>query len=122
MFALLGLVMVSSANASQASPIEKILEMISDLQAKVIGEGNDAQKEYDSYAEWCEDRSTKLGFEIKTGKSEVAELKATIEEETASSAALSAKIEDLSNDIQSDEADLAAAEKVRAKEAADFSA
>ena len=31
---------------------EKILEMISDLQAKVIGEGNDAQKEYDEYAEF----------------------------------------------------------------------
>merc|ERR1719335_1301864 len=100
MFALLGLVMVSSANASQASPIEKILEMISDLQAKVIGEGNDAQKEYDSYAEWCEDRSTKLGFEIKTGKSEKAELEATIEEETSTIGALDTKIEELSNDIK----------------------
>merc|ERR1719335_1745080 len=102
MFALLGLVMVSSANASQASPIEKILEMISDLQTKVIGEGNDAQKEYDSFSEWCEDRSTQLGFEIKTGKSEKAELEATIEEEGANIAALSAKIEDLSNEIKTD--------------------
>merc|ERR1719191_2370993 len=97
---------VSPASASQANPIEKILEMISDLQAKVIKEGEDAQKEYDSYEEWCEDRSTQLGFEIKTGKAEKADLKATIEEETASSAALSSKIEDLSNDIQSDQADL----------------
>ena len=39
--------MVSAADASQANPIEKILEMISDLQAKVIAEGEDAQKEYD---------------------------------------------------------------------------
>merc|ERR1719158_763799 len=120
--ALFALVVLSPARASEANPIEKILEMISDLQAKVIGEGKDAQKTYDSYAEWCEDRSTQLGFEIKTGKAEVAELKATIEEETASSAALSAKIEDLSNDIQSDEADLSAATKIREKEASDFSA
>jgi len=96
--------------------------MISDLQAKVIKEGEDAQKEYDEYAEWCEDRSTQLGFEIKTGKAEVAELKATIEEETASSAALETKIEELSNDIKTDEADLDAATKIREKEAADFSA
>merc|ERR1740138_950893 len=113
---------VSPASASQANPIEKILEMISDLQAKVIKEGEDAQKEYDEYAEWCEDRSTQLGFEIKTGKAEVAELKATIEQETAASAALETKIEELSDDIKTDEADLDAATKIRNQEAADFAA
>merc|ERR1719456_75062 len=96
--------------------------MISDLQAKVIGEGADAQKAYDEHAEWCEDRSTELGFEIKTGKANVAELKATIEEETATAGALETKIEELSNDIQTDEADLDAATKIREKEAADFAA
>merc|ERR1740127_135084 len=107
---------VSPAGASQANPIEKILEMISDLEAKVIGEGKDAQKVYDEYAEFCEDRSTNLGFEIKTGKAEVAELKATIEEETATIAELETKIEDLSNDIKTDEAELDKATKVREKE------
>merc|ERR1719236_181953 len=91
--------LASSVSASQASPIEKIIEMISDLEAKVIGEGADAQKTYDEYAEFCEDRSTQLGFEIKTGKASVAELTATIQEETASIAALEAKIEELSEDI-----------------------
>merc|ERR1719478_146116 len=98
------------------------MDMISDLQAKVIGEGKEATATYDSYAEWCEDKSKELGFEIKTGKSNVAELKATIEEETASSAALETKIEELSNDIQTDEADLDAATKIREQEAADFAA
>merc|ERR1719198_2350672 len=116
------LAVFSPASANQANPIEKIIEMISDLQTKVIGEGEEAQKTYDAYAEWCEDRSTELGFEIKTGKANVAELTATIEEETASSAALETKIEELSNDIQSDEADLAAATKIRNQEAADFAA
>merc|ERR1719316_764921 len=114
--------LVSSANAAEVNPIEKILEMISDLQAKVIGEGETAQKEYDEYAEWCEDRSTKLGFEIKTGKAEVAELQATIEEETSTSAALETKIEELSQSIQTAESDLDAATKIREKEAADFAA
>jgi hypothetical protein len=96
--------------------------MVSDLQAKIIGEGTDAQKTYDEYAEWCEDRSTKLGFEIKTGKASVAELTATIEEETSTIAALETKIEELSNDIKTDEADLDAATKIREKENADFKA
>merc|ERR1719331_871782 len=96
--------------------------MISDLQAKVIKEGEDAQKTYDEFSEWCEDRSTKLGFEIKTGKANIAELEATIEESTSSIGALNTKIEELGNDIQTDEADLAAATKIREKEAADFAA
>merc|ERR1719284_795388 len=114
--------LASPVSTSQANPIEKIIEMISDLEAKVIGEGADAQKTYDSYAEFCEDRSTNLGFEIKTGKSNVAELKATIEEETSTIAALETKIEELSNDIKTDEADLDAATKIREKESADFKA
>merc|ERR1719446_2010196 len=96
--------------------------MISGLQTKIIGEGEEAQKAYDEYSEWCEDRSANLGFEIKTGKANVAELKATIESETSKSAALETKIEELSNDIQTDEADLSAATGIREKEAADFSA
>merc|ERR1719160_171564 len=112
--------MVSPVSAIEDSPIEKIIEMVSDLQSKIIGEGTDAQKTYDEYAEWCEDRSTKLGFEIKTGKAGVAELTATIEEETATIAALETKIEELSNDIKTDESDLDAATDIRTKENADF--
>jgi len=114
--------LMHAANADQMSPIEKIIEMISGLQAKVIGEGETAQKMYDEYSEWCEDRSDKLGFEIKTGKAQKAELEAVIEEETATSSALESKIEDLSNDIKTDEADLEAATKIRAKENVDFKA
>merc|ERR1719426_177466 len=114
--------LMACAQAAQVSPIEKILEMISELQTKVIGEGQDAQKTYDEFSEWCEDRSKELGFEIKTGKSEVAELKATIEEETSTIGALETKIEELSSDIQADQADLSAATKIREQEAADFAA
>merc|ERR1719247_2490198 len=110
------------SQAAEANPIEKIVQMIGDLQAKVIGEGEQAQKEYDEYAEWCEDRSTNLGFEIKTGKANVAELKATIEQETSTIGELETKIEELSNDIQTNEADLKAATDIREKEAADFAA
>jgi len=95
---------------------------MSDLEGKIIGEGKDAQKTYDEFAEWCEDRSKELGFEIKTGKSEVADLTATIQDETAKIDAATSKIDDLSGDIASDEADLKAATKIREKEAADFAA
>jgi len=96
--------------------------MISDLQAKIIGEGNDAQKVYDEFSEFCEDRSRELGFEIKTGKQGVADLTATIEKETATASSLNAKIEGLASDISTDEADLKAATDIRKKEQGAFEA
>merc|ERR1719197_1201701 len=96
--------------------------MLSDLQSKIMKEGADAQKVYDEFAEFCEDRSKNVGFEIKTGKAEVKELEAAIEKETADSASLSAKIEELASAISVDEADLKAATEIRAKEASAFEA
>merc|ERR1719454_863375 len=109
-----------SANAASTDPIEKVLQMISDLETKIIGEGKDAQKVYDEFAEFCEDRSKELGFEIKTGKSNKKDLEATIADEKAKAESLNAKIEELSSAIAVDEADLKAATEIRAKENAAF--
>jgi len=96
--------------------------MMADLQAKIIGEGEECQKTYEEFSEWCEDRSKDLGFEIKTGKADVADLTATIDKEVATAQALDTKIDVLSGDIATDEADLKAATEIRDKEAADFAA
>merc|ERR1719181_2595795 len=96
--------------------------MISDLESKVLGEGRDAQKVYDEFTEFCEERSRNIGFEIKTGKAEVNELEAAIEKETATSASLTAKIEELSAALAVDEADLKAAGEIRTKEKTVFDA
>merc|ERR1719454_1368395 len=105
-----------SAHAASTDPIQKVLQMISDLEAKIIGEGKDAQKVYDEFAEFCEDRSKEVGFEIKTGKSNKKDLEATIADEKAKAESLNAKIEELSSAISVDEADLKAATEIREKE------
>merc|ERR1719399_2242572 len=96
--------------------------MISDLEAKIIGEGKDAQKVYDEFSEFCEDRARELQFEIKTGKANVKDLEATIADENAKQASLNAKIEELSAAIATDEQDLKAATEIRAKEQKAFEA
>merc|ERR1719352_344730 len=96
--------------------------MIGELETKILGEGKDAQKVYDEFSEFCEDRSKQLSFEIKTGKAEVKDLEAIIEKETATAESLSAKIEELSGAIAVDEADLKAATDIRTKEASAFAA
>ena len=40
-------------------------------------------KNYEEFAEWCEEISKNVKFEIKTGKNEVSSLKATIEKDAA---------------------------------------
>jgi len=110
------------ACASSASPIGKVVQLLSDLQAKIVSEGEEAQKVYEEFAEFCEERSKQLGFDIKTSKTQVEELQAHISKEEASIGSLNAKIEELSTSIASDEADLKAATKIRAKEASDFAA
>jgi chromosome segregation ATPase len=116
------LLLATSAVANEVNPIEKVVQMMSDLQAKIIKEGEASQKTYEEFAEWCEDRSKELGFEIKTGTSEAGDLQATIEKETANAESLETKIDELSGSIATDEADLKAATEIREKEAAAFAA
>jgi len=107
---------------SRVNPIEKILTMLSDLEAKVSGEGAEAKKTYEETMESCGDRSKQLAFEIKTGKAEVADLTAAIAKEEATITALNTKVEELAASISSDQADLDKAKSIRAEEASDFAA
>jgi len=106
----------------EASPISKVLQLLSDLQTKVIGEGEEATKTYKEFSEWCEERSKNLGFEINTGKSEVEKLQASIAEEFSVTSSLTAKMEELAASTATNEADLKAATELRSREAADFAA
>jgi len=112
----------ASSSANEASPIAKIIQMIGDLETKVIAEGEECQKTYEDFSEWCEETAKNLQFEIKTGKNEVASLKATIDEESANIQKQTSTIEELASGIATDEADLKAATEIRNKEAASFQA
>jgi hypothetical protein len=96
--------------------------MITDLEGKVTAEGQAAAKAFEEYSAWCKDRDAHVGFDIKTGQTEVADLKASIENEAAQATAHSTTIDELSSQIASAEADLKAAKGVRATEAEDFAA
>merc|ERR1719316_2225385 len=94
--------------------------MMSELQQKIIGEGEAAQKVYDEFAEWCEEESKNLQFEIKTGKAQAEELTSTIEKAVSDIKANEEKLEELAAKISTAEADLKAATEIRNKENSDF--
>jgi len=110
----------SSADQAQTNPIEKVIEMMSELQQKIIKEGEAAQKVYDEFAEWCEEESKNLQFEIKTGKAQAEELSATIEKAVSDIKAGEEAIEELAKKVATAEADLKAATEIREKEHGEF--
>jgi len=102
------------------SPIAKVLELLTGLEAKIHKEGDDEAKAHKEYVEWCDTGRANMGFEIKTLKSEIEDLTATKEKAISDIASEKTKIEDLGGSISQDDADLKAATEIREKEAAEF--
>jgi len=119
---LLALMFVPLAAGAMVNPIAKVIEMINELQQKIIHEGETAQKTYAEFAEWCEDEAKNLRFEIKTAKAEIEELNAVTEKSASNIETEETKIEEISASISSSEADLKAATEIRVKEKKDFEA
>jgi len=112
----------SPASSNSVSPVQKVLQLLTDLQAKIVNEGEEAQKVFNEFTEWCEERSANLKYEIKTGKSEVEDLSASIDQAAAKIQELTSKIEEAAASLATNDADLKAATEIREKEAADFAA
>jgi len=119
--AVLGAIIAARA-AAQTNPIQKAIQLLADLETKIIKEGETSHKVYVDFAEFCEDRSRELHFEIKTENNQISDLKASIAEETATMGALTSKIEGLAAEASLDEADLAAARHIRSVEQTAFAA
>jgi chromosome segregation ATPase len=107
---------------SVAAPIGKVLELMSNIEAAIVQETEEAAKLKAEKDTWCKDTAVNLGFEITTGTSDVADLEAKIAKEAAAISSLTEKIEELAGQIAKDDKDLQAATKIRAEEVGDFEA
>jgi len=116
------LILALVALVSAQSPLQKVLQLLGELQQKVLKEGEVEQIQYEKFAEWCKDGAVSLKYEIEAGKAKVEELSAAIEKEGSTILAMQSKIEDAAKKIATNEADLKGATEIREKEASDFSA
>merc|ERR1719316_621078 len=64
--------------ASQTNPIQKVIELMSALEAKIIKEGEAEQKAYEEFVEWCDDAAKNNHFAVKTATAEKEKLEAAI--------------------------------------------
>merc|ERR1719235_1864054 len=110
----------ASAVTISVSPIEKVLQLLGDLQAKVIKEGEGQQQIYEEFTDWCKDTAKETQFELKTERSAKERFAAAEEDATSTVTELTTKIEELTSAISEKEATLKKATALRKKEHADF--
>merc|ERR1719261_968738 len=99
---LIALLLASGASGAAAgatraatNPLSKVIDLLSELEAKVIKEGEAEQKAYEEYVEWCDDAASNTQFEIKTATDKKAKLEALIEKSTSDAETATSNIEAL---------------------------
>jgi len=121
--ALLIFLASSSVMEVQAvSPIQKVIEMLSGLEAKIMKAGEEEQKAYEDFVSWCEDAAKNKGFELKTAKANKMKQEATIAKCKSDAEAADTAIAEKVATIAQNEADLKDATDIREKEHAEFTA
>jgi len=115
-FALLGRL------GGAVNPLGKVVQLLSELEAKISKDGAAEDKAYEAYSAFCGKSAQEKGFEIKTAKGEIEDLTATVGKANADISAASSKIEELAGVISGNDADLSAATGIREKERAEFQA
>lgn len=108
--------------AVHVNPIEKVVQLMDDLTAKITKEGDVEAKAFKEFVEWCDDAASNAKFAQKTGSAQQAKLEAIIDQSAADKAVAESSIEDLGKSIAASESELADATAIREKEHADFAA
>jgi hypothetical protein len=109
-----------TVSAAETNPLAKVLNLMEELKAKIIKEGEVEAKAYDEYLQWCQSAVQDTGFAIETATKEKAELEAKITELSAAINEAGSKTEDLASAIATNEGDLKSATAIRETELADF--
>merc|ERR1719422_2851966 len=112
---------ISTSEQMQSSPLSKVLDLMGELTAKIVKEGEAEAKAYKEYFDWCDDMARNAGFEIKTAEAKKEKLEAKIGELTSSITVSTSKIDELVAAIAADDSELKNATAIRKKENAEFS-
>merc|ERR1719262_333072 len=110
------------ASTSSADPIAKVIEMLSELEGKVLKDGEIEQKTFEEYFEWCDDAAKEKGFEVETATTKKNKLEATIKKAISDIDDYEEVIKEKAASITTDEKDLEDATVIREAEKKEFQA
>jgi len=99
-----------------ANPIGQVLDLLQKLYDTVVNDGEVENKQFEAFAEWCEDQAKERQFEVKTGNSQAESLRAAISKAKADIDGANSRIAELSQSIAANNADLNNATEIRNKE------
>mmetsp|Transcript_73283 Transcript_73283/g.203237 ORF Transcript_73283/g.203237 Transcript_73283/m.203237 type:complete len:750 (+) Transcript_73283:65-2314(+) len=101
---------------STRSPVEKVVVLLKDLEAKIKQDGEAEQLVYDKYACWCEKATARKADAIESAQGELKILGHSILKFKAQVATLTSKIKQLAKAIADNEQEQAEATSLRRKE------
>lgn len=81
-------------HASQVKPIQKVIQLLSDLEANCQTEASDEASTYDKFATYCKDKTTSLSDSITDGRDKIDLLSSEIAEKTSQRTDKSDKLQD----------------------------
>jgi len=114
--ALLATLTGSEAATLHASPISRVVTLITELKAKVEADGKKEQQSYDKYACWCENTLARKAKAISDAKDLIEKLQKTILKLNGDLGAHGAEIQQLKKDIAQNLEAQKEASEVRGKE------
>merc|ERR550514_1216589 len=108
-----------SVEAESVSPVQKVIELLDELKAKVQGDLDREGKAMEEYSSWCDQQIGDTDYAIKTAGRQIESQNAAIEEAGNTIEAKSAEVADLGTAIGAKEKELVDAEGVYKGEKAD---
>jgi len=113
---------VAVAMVQAVTPVQKVLSMLSDMQAKGQAEMEVEAETFDKYEDWKVDQVRTTGFQIEDTSAKIETLKADVAKADATSAELGAAITALEGEIANAQKELADATALRNKEKDEYEA
>merc|ERR1719395_411283 len=101
--------------ATNVTPIQKVIQMLTDMQAKGKAEKEDEAARFAEYKTFCKDTSWDKTTSIKTAKAAIEDLSADISMAASDAMVAAKEIAALNSDISTWEADMKKNEYMRNK-------
>merc|ERR1719436_1246547 len=106
--------------STRATPMERVVGLLSDLEAKIELDGKLEQDSYDKYACWCESTLARKANDISAAKESIEELEALMKKLSGEIASHEAEIKQLEKDIAANVDSQQEATEVRNKDYDDY--
>jgi len=116
----LALVCRAAAMRTSSTPVQKVVEMLTEMKAKGVKEMEAEQQIFFDYSKFVTRRTRDLNYDIKTGVASASKLQSFIEKAEGDIKQLASRLEEIDAQVATEEKALSSATEVRDSEHAKF--